>query len=68
MRAALCDEPGCTERMHGADDEELFRSVRAHADTAHRDRDYTDADLRQWLNTAAFNDSSDRQRGSGEGA
>lgn len=54
MRVADCDTPGCTDRMVGADDEELFRSIRIHVDTVHPQDTYTDDDLRKWMATAAY--------------
>lgn len=54
MRAADCDTPGCTDRMQGRDDEELFRSIRRHVNTVHPEDEYTDAQLREWMLMAAY--------------
>ncbi len=54
MRVADCDTPGCSDRMQGVDDEELFRSIRRHVDTVHPQDEYTDEQLREWMLTAAY--------------
>lgn len=61
VRVADCDTPGCTDRMQGRDDEELFRSIRQHVDAVHPDDIYTDDQLREWMATAAYTvDERDR--------
>jgi predicted small metal-binding protein len=54
MRAADCDTPGCADRMEGANDDELFRAVRHHANTVHPTDKYTDEQLKDWMATAAY--------------
>jgi predicted small metal-binding protein len=54
MRAADCDTPGCADRMEGANDDELFRAVRHHANTIHPTDKYTDEQLKDWMATAAY--------------
>lgn len=53
MRAADCDTPGCTDRMEGDNDDELFHAVRHHVDTVHPTEEYTDEQLKDWMATAA---------------
>lgn len=64
MRAAVCDTPGCTERMEGRDDEELLRSIRPHVETVHPQDKYTDDQLRDWMMTAAYTLEAPLQRDS----
>ena len=54
VRVADCDTPGCSDRMEGRDDEELFRSIRRHVDTVHPQDKYTDAQLREWMTAVAY--------------
>ena len=63
MRVADCDTPGCTDRMAGRDDEELFRSIRGHVDTVHPEDTYTDDQLREWMATAAYTLDDPFQKG-----
>jgi predicted small metal-binding protein len=54
MRVADCDTPGCTYRMEGRNDEELFRSIRRHVDTVHPQEKFADDELMEWMTTAAY--------------
>jgi len=54
VRAADCDTPGCTDRMEGADDEDLLCAIRKHVDSAHPRDLYTDEQLRDWMRTTAY--------------
>jgi hypothetical protein len=43
----------CGEVLTGADDEELFRLGRAHADEAHADMNMSDEQVREFIRTDA---------------
>ena len=51
---ADCDTPGCTDRIEGRDDDELFQAIRKHVDTVHPEDPYTDEQSREWMASAAY--------------